>query len=714
MDDILREFLLETTENLAQLDLELVALEQNPRDAEILGRIFRTIHSAKGAAGFLGYDRLTALAHASENLLHRLRTGQMLVTPSIISLLLRVVDGIRKRLTYLDKHQTDAEVEDASLLASLHQAVGEAKAVESAAPVVMDEEADQPVFATTTTTDSTIRVDVGLLDKLMNLVGELVLARNQIVQLAPGADEPIFARSAQRLNYVTGELQAGVMKTRLQSIGSLWSKFPRLVRDLALACGKQVRLEMEGSDTELDKTIVEAIRDPLTHVIRNAVDHGIERPTARHQAGKPEKGRILLRASHEGGKVNIEVSDDGAGIDPRILRQRALNARLLTPQQASQMSEHELLQLIFLPGFSTAETVTEISGRGVGMDVVRCNVEKIGGSVDFESQAGRGCTVRMKIPLTLAIIPALSISTGDDRFAIPQANLIELVHLDRRQKEHALSAIQGAPVLRLRDQLLPVVHLSRELELAVEDQSDDTSIIIVQADDRKFGLVVDQIHDTEEIVVKPLQAILKGVTVFSGATILGDGSIALILDMVGLAHKAGVLTPGRQRIFTEKAAPAPVAEQHPSMLLCAAPGGGRLAIPVDRVARLEEFPVANLERSGPFEVVQYRGEILSLIRVDRVLHERRRRQRPTVESLGPIKPSQETIQVVVHSNGDRRVGLVMGRILDIVDEPVTARTPASRKGVLYSGVLQGRITEFLDVDTLVRQSELYQTDTGEE
>ena len=444
----------------------------------------------------------------------------------------------------------------------------------------------------------------------MTLVGELVLARNQVMQFSTTQQDPAFLGTVQRLNLLTTELQAGVMKTRMQPIGTVWSKFPRIVRDLALACGKQVRIELEGQETELDKSIIEAIRDPLTHMVRNAVDHGIEPPTERLSRDKPAEGRLHLHASHEGGKIVIEIADDGGGIDPVRVRNKAIQAALITPEQAARMSDRELVNLVFLPGFSTADRVTHFSGRGVGMDVVRTNIEKIGGSVDIESQIGRGTNVRMKIPLTLAIIPALTITTGGDRYAIPQVSLLELVRLEGKQTQKGIEFIQGVPVYRLRGNLLPLVHLDRELQVEPANRpTGEVSIVVIQADDRPFGLVVDDIHDTEEIVVKPLQKQLKGITLFSGATIMGDGRVALILDVLGLAQRAGVVSGVRDRALAEKTVVAEPKGDRQTLLLFATPGGGRMAVPLAEVARLEEFPRAAVERAGGQDVVQYRGEI---------------------------------------------------------------------------------------------------------
>lgn len=346
-----------------------------------------------------------------------------------------------------------------------------------------------------------IRVDVGQLDKLMNLVQELVLARNQILQFSTSQKDSAFLNTTQRLNLITTELQEGVMKARMQPIDNVWNKFPRVVRDLTIACGKQVSVEMEGKDTELDKTIIEAIKDPLTHLIRNSIDHGIETPKERVAAGKPTEGRLFLRAFHEGGQVNIEISDDGAGINVDRVKRKAVERGLITPEQASRMSEREAVNLIFLPGFSTAEKVTNVSGRGVGMDVVKTNIEKTGGMVDVQNAQGQGTTIRINIPLTLAIIPALIVTSGGDRYAIPQISLLKLVRLEGDEATKGIEMIHGAPVYRLRGRLLPLVYLNKELgTAAAEDGStpknDVSNIVVLQADGNQFGLIVDEVNDT--------------------------------------------------------------------------------------------------------------------------------------------------------------------------------------------------------------------------
>jgi two-component system chemotaxis sensor kinase CheA len=751
MNEAVREFLIETHENLARLDLDLVTLEKEPTERETLARVFRTLHTVKGTAGFLGLEKLQAVAHAAENLLSRLRDGKLLFNAAIASALLAVVDAVRQMLKAVEATETDGDGDFTTLIQLLERLrAGEvgptpltppaganpppsaaAQAVagvrEGAPPAtwaptlvaVESPVAELAEVRTSVVSDSSIRVDVGLLDKLMTLVGELVLARNQIVQFSATQENPALQGTVQRLNLLTTELQAGVMKTRMQPINTIWSKFPRVVRDLAVACNKQARLDMEGQETELDKSIIESIRDPLTHLIRNAVDHGIEPPSQRQAQGKPAEGRIMLHAFHEGGKVIIEIADDGGGIDPQRVRAKAIQAKLVTAEQADRLNDRELVNLVFLPGFSTADRVTQFSGRGVGMDVVRTNVEKIGGAVTLESRPGRGTTVKMKIPLTLAIIPALTITSGGDRYAIPQVSLLELVRLEGEQAQRGIELIHGAPVYRLRGNLLPLVYLNRQLEsepsgnrLASGNRGVDAiNIVVLQADDRQFGLVVDAIHDTEEIVVKPLQKQIKNISVFAGATIMGDGRVALILDVLGLAQRANVVTGVRERALSEK--PAVATEQaadRQTVLLFATHDGGRMAIPLALVDRLEEFPRSALERVGPFEVVQYRDEILPLVHVSQVLRQRRpaKNGRPGTRRRTKSVPkanANDPVQVVVYAGKGQRVGLVVDRILDIAEATLTSRSPAQRAGVQFTAVVQDRVTEFLDLEGIMRAKE---------
>jgi two-component system chemotaxis sensor kinase CheA len=539
--------------------------------------------------------------------------------------------------------------------------------------------------------DSTIRVDVALLDTLMNLVGELVLARNQVLQYTSVLESAGANGTTQRLNMITSELQESVMKTRMQPIGTTWAKVPRVMRDLAVGLGKQIRVEMEGADTELDKSIVEAIKDPMTHLVRNAGDHGLETPDVRVEAGKPAEGVLTLRAFHEGGQVVIEIADDGAGIDPDRVKAKAIEQGLVTAEQAAKMSDREAWHLIFAPGFSTAAAVTNISGRGVGMDVVRTNIERIGGHIDIVSVLGAGTTIRIKIPLTLAIIPALMVTTAGERFAIPQINLLELVRADAGDGDNGIEHVHGAPLYRLRGDLLPLVYLDRHLGIASRggEREAARNVVVLQADGRHFGLVVDEINDTEEIVVKPLGHLLKGVDAFAGATILGDGRIALIVDVLRTAQRADIVGERHDRDGAVAIADAADAVDLEAMLVLAA-GGHRVTIPLAMVTRLEEFPASAFEWGSGQEVVQYRGDIMPVVRL------------PGTEGHLGDDPDA-IVPVIVASRNGNVVGIVVDEILDIVETELDIRPAVGYHEVIVgSAVIGGKVTDVVDFEAIVR------------
>jgi two-component system chemotaxis sensor kinase CheA len=741
MDDIIKEFLIECTEGLDQLDRDFVELEKTPDSKDLLASIFRSVHTIKGTGGMLGFDKLGAVAHVGESMLSRMRDRKLSLNPRVTTALLSLVDALRKMLSSIEMTGAEGDGDYSDIVAAVNSILdGSADAATvspvSAAPVqcaTASEDLDSDDAGASTTqaepvasapaknlldkevsamvsdatpipsekhdplASSTIRVDVGLLDKVMNLVGELVLARNQVLQFTTTTQDTTFLRTAQRLNLITTELQEGVMKTRMQPIHNVWNKFPRVVRDLALGCGKQVRIDMDGADTELDKTIIEAIKDPLTHLVRNAVDHGIESPEQRKKAGKPLEGRLSLRAFHEGGQVNIEISDDGAGIDVDRVKRKAVEHGTITSDHAGRMSEREGLNLIFLPGLSTAERVTNVSGRGVGMDVVKTNIEKIGGMVDVQSTAGRGTTLKIKIPLTLAIIPALIVTSGKERFAIPQVSLLELVRLEGSDAIAGIEDIGGAPVYRLRGNLLPLVDLNRELRLPASatggGNAQLVNIVVLQADDRQFGLVVDEINDTEEIVVKPLGKQLKGLACFAGATIMGDGQVALILDVLGIAQMANVVTELRSRAVNEhRAKNGESAGNRDTWLLFTVGENGRMATQLSSVSRLEEIPVNLIERSGDSEVVQYRQHIMPLIRVSALLNRPSRTQ------------DAERVQVIVFAQGESYIGLVVDEIVDIVEQQISLERCGQHAGVSGSAVIQQRVTDVLDLDMIIAGS----------
>ncbi len=743
-DEVGRMFLIESSENLDLFDQDLLVLEKSGDSPEAVTRVFRAIHTIKGGASFLGLGKIESLAHAGENLLGRLRDGQMSCTREVAGALFAMGDALRECLANLQTIASEGETDTSALVATLKALeagaagaqdasatpaatapVANSAAVSEPASAVVSEPSPPPTVshpapapempapavvrategnvaaAVAPNIETTIRIDVEVLDKLLNLIGELVLARNQILQCTMTEDLVTLPAASQRLNLVTSELQQHTMKARMQPIDTIWSKYPRVIRDLSQRTGKQIRLEVAGAETELDRTIIEAIKDPLMHLIRNSADHGLELPDTRVEKGKVAQGCISLRAFHQGGQVNIEISDDGRGIDPERIKATAIQRGFITPDQASRISDRDAVNLIFLPGFSTAEKVTNISGRGVGMDVVKTNIERIGGAIDIRSKLGTGTTFSIKIPLTLAIIPALITSCAGDRYAIPQVNLQELVRIEGAKCKTAVEYVYGAPVYRLRGKLLPLIYLRKELALdepgVVLPEATSLEIVIVQAGDHPFGLVVDSVLDTEEIVVKPLGNYLKGLSSFAGATIMGDGKVALILDVLGLAQRARVLSDVRDR--AAQAAAAVSKGSQTSLLLLAAPDGGQLAVPLSTVARLEEFPVDRIERSGGTECIQYRGDILPLIKLSAALPERRTGAR-AVSAF--VDPNIKSISVVVYSGLEHPIGIVVHEIIDIYDGPVEVRRGKGREGSVGTAIIQERITELLSLDEVIR------------
>jgi two-component system chemotaxis sensor kinase CheA len=707
--EVIREFLVESYENLARLDQELVELEKHPKDAALLASIFRTIHTIKGTCGFLAFSTLEKITHHAETLLSQLRDGERDFHPALASLILETVDATRKVLASIEEAGEEGPDHFEELTERLHAAAqDQAAPLTRAAPQAVPPEAalapsgkasepapdkrpEEDAAKSSAVADSNIRVGVGLLDKLMDLVGELVLTRNQILQFNTEREDPALNATSQRLNLITTELQEGVMKTRMQPIGTVWNKLPRVVRDMAVALGKQIRLEMEGAGTELDRTIIEAIKDPLVHLVRNSCDHGIEPAEARVRAGKPPQGRLTLRAYHEGGQVNIEIADDGAGIDVARVKRKAIESGILRPEQAEKLAEREAFNLIFQPGFSTAQTVTNVSGRGVGMDVVKSNIEKIGGAVDVFSRLGEGATVKLKIPLTLAIIPGLVITSAGQRFVIPQVSLLELIRLEG-DAEKRIEHVHGTPVYRRRGSLLPVAYLNQVLGLNPPAQAEAVNMVVLQAEDRQFGLVVEGINDTQEIVVKPLSKQLKGLTVYAGATIMGDGRVALILDVLGIGQRSGVLSESREpaRAVLEQKTQTGIEQQR--LLLFRSGSFERLAVPLSLVARLEEFPRTSIERAAGCEVVQYRNRILPLVSLRAVL-----------ESGGyDGGDAADPVQVVVFNDGERSLGVVVDQILDVAEETVTVRQKSARRSLLGSAVVGKRVTDFLDLHQVIR------------
>jgi two-component system, chemotaxis family, sensor kinase CheA len=702
MDELLREFLTETSENLDTVDVELVRFEQEPNNAEILANIFRLVHTIKGTCGFLDLPRLEALAHAAETVMGRFRDG-VPVTGQAVTLILSVIDRIKDILTALEETQREPPGGDPDLIGSLERLVASGAAARASAtdtpppvnagPAFMptaearmagedDHEDEGGERLGTKLANQSIRVNVDALERLMTMVSELVLTRNQLLDIVRRQEDSEFKAPLQRLSGVTAELQDGVMKTRMQPIGVAWQKLPRILRDLSAELGKDIELQMLGADTELDRQVLELIKDPLTHMVRNAADHALETPADRRACGKPGKGMIRLSAHHAGGHIIIEIADDGRGLNVARIKAKALAAGLVSAADLDKLTDAQIHKFIFVPGLSTAEKITSISGRGVGMDVVKSNIEQIGGTVAVKSVPGAGTSFVLRIPLTLAIVSALIVECDGQRFAMPQLAVVELVRA-QAQTDHRIERIKGAAVLRLRNRLLPLIHLGTLLGTSTEASAvdDGAFIVVTQVGGQKFGIVVDGVFHTEEIVVKPMSSKLRHISAFSGSTILGDGSVIMIVDPNGVAQLAGS-AGSRVQEFDEGTGPREAkAENRLSLLVFRAGSSDPRAVPLSLVTRLEEVDCKTIEMSNGRHLVQYRGRLMPLLRANDAM---------TIRTEG-------VQHVLVFSDQGRAMGLVVDEIVDIVEEHVTIELASSRPGVVGSAIVKGRATEILDI-----------------
>jgi len=734
MSAIIAEFLAESVENLDSMDQDLVALEKDPSSTEVIERIFRTIHTIKGTCGFLAFSKLEAVTHSAESVLAHLRDDHLELTPEITTTLLKAVDSVREILAHIEKDGGEGDGDYSAVEQELDvidqnvtkgerttpsrkgaPAVDEDQPDPESIPTVAPELAEEVTpetarrdldrqdppstedLVTPTIGESSLRVDITVLDLLMNLVGELVLARNQISQNLGGENESTLISASLRLDSITGDLQEAVMRARMQPISSILSSLPRFVRDLSVTSGKEVEIDLKGQETDLDKSVLEAIKNSVLHLVRNAVDHGIEAPEEREKIGKPRAGHITLRAAHEGGNVAIEVRDDGNGLDPERILEQARSAGLVDSDEAQDITRAQIEQFVFRPGFSTAREVSNVSGRGVGLDVVRTNVESIGGTIEMQSEAHQSTTFKIKIPLTLAIVSVILVRSRGQRFALPQASVVELVRLGRGDKELGIEHLHGVPVYRLRGRLLPLVTLSEQLGLSSSGIDREESIIVLQGDNHQFGLLVDSIDDSQEIVVKPLGPQLTGLP-FAGATILGDGSITLILDVFRIGLTAGVVSDARVRALTADpisvdSTPAPGLHR---VLLLQGADDERMALDLDRVSRLESLDRSRIERVGDNLVVQYRGEILPIIDLQGALPERRTSRRSEAS-----QPADDASVIICTIDG-RSCGLLVHRILDIVDTDLSDSTAGSREGIQACSVIDGRISEIIDLIAVIR------------
>jgi len=738
MDDLLRDFVIETAENIDVVDNELVRFEQDPNNKAIIAQIFRLVHTIKGTCGFLGLPRLEALTHAAETVIDRFRDGAPVTRPAV-TLILSTIDRIKLIMAELDRAMAEPEGEDRDIIEALEGlSRAEAAAAKSGliAPatdvtvgtltyqvlerelrpgeVSLDElerafretdpeesefthgtlakaglaqerpaparsEPEEPSAGDAAPRAANIRVPIETLEHLMTMVSELVLTRNQLLEIARRDDAIAFKAPLQRLSHVTAELQESVMKTRMQPIGAAWAKLPRLIRDLCEELGKDIDLQMSGAETEIDRQLLELIKDPILHMIRNAVDHGIEQAADRVKAGKPEKGRIKVAAAQEGGYITLTIADDGRGLDLARIRRKAATLGLIGEADAFRITDQQAAKFIFHPGFSTADKLTNISGRGVGMDVVRTNIEQMGGAIDVKTQLGQGTAILIKIPLTLAIAAALIVESAGQRFALPQVAVVELVR-PGGSAEARVEHIHSAPVLRLRERLLPLLDLGRTLGMRAAQPTnwEQAFIVVCQVGSLAFGIVVDGVLQTEEIVVKPVSAHIRHIPCYSGATILGDGAVIMILDPNGLARNVGAVAEAHNDNSADVA--AATGAEALAMLVFKAGEGGPKAVPLAMVTRIEEIPVDRIETASGGLVVQYRGRLMRLVRLgdDTIL--RREGAQP----------------VLVFGRADAPIGLVVDEIVDIAEDAIEIGGGA-RPGVLGTAVVRERATDIIDV-----------------
>ncbi len=773
MDDLLKDFVVETSEHLDIVDAELVRFERDPNNSATLALIFRLVHTIKGTCGFLGLPRLEHLAHAGEDVISGFRDGKPVTAPAV-TMILKTIDRIKGIIAELERSGSEPEGDDEDLVEALRALANEPagapalaaalapaatieskgnlsfqilerslredevtldelerafrdapgpetvpfvepervapppaplaevpketprkekKAAPKAEPKAEHDGGEGQASNENSVSKQSVRVAVGTLDRLMTMVSELVLTRNQLLEIARQRDDADFKSPLQRLSHITAELQDGVMQTRMQPIGSAWTKLSRVVRDLSEELGKKIELIQSGAETEIDRQLLEMIKDPLLHMVRNAADHGLEMPDERVSAGKPAHGTIHLRAAQESGYIIVEVSDDGRGIDVERVKAKVLRNGLSSESDLARMSDEQVLRFVMEPGFSTAAAVTNISGRGVGLDVVRSHVEQVGGIVDLRSRAGRGLTVTIKLPLTLAIASALIVEASGQRFAIPQISVAELVRT-QESGEVRIETLNGQATLRLRQRLLPVVDVAEVLNLprqsdsmGMDSRADDRLVVVCHVGGHRFGIIVDSILHTEEIVVKPISSKLRHMSVYSGATILGDGSVILILEPAGVARS--VMESGTRDTAAQSEADLAaelMASAERSLLLLFRAGGTNLkAIPLAFIGRLEEFEHAKIEDTGGRSVVQYQGRLMPIL---------------GYQPQGGFDLEARQPVLVFHQQ-DREIGMAVDEIVDVVEVSIQIDTSHATPGTVGATIIDGKAVEIVDVSELV-------------
>lgn len=687
-DESLNEFIAECREIIQRLNLTLGTIEKSGPDVEKISLLYRDIHTIKGSSGLFGFSEMENLAHQAESLLEKLRSQEEVFTPQHFDNLYITFDFLET----MTNTAHDRIKKSSANAPTPHLKEASPAIAEKDIPSERTEKTNEPKGNEGSTS---LRVSVDVLDRLMTLVGEMVLVRNQVTQFSTKNDNLDFINLSQRLDVVTSEIQAQVMKTRMQPIGTILSKFQRVVRDMAKDLGKKINLEFSGSETELDKALLEAVKDPLMHIVRNACDHAIETPNERLESGKSDVGCIAIKSFHEGGQVVIEVSDNGKGLDKSKILKKAIEKNLITADKINTLSDKDIYNFIFAPGFSTATAITNISGRGVGMDVVKKNIERIGGVVDLETAVGQGTTIRLKIPLTLAIVPAMVVRSGSTSLAIPQVKLVELVRLEKDKQDQHIEFLKDKPVYRLRGQLLPIIDLHVALgnprTKSLMDE-DSLNIVVVSGESLTFGIIVDEVQDTADIVVKPLSPLFKALGLYSGATVLGDGSISLILDVTGLLQSHHLVSEEPMDFEAERTA-IHESEEICEFLVVKTASPSKQAIPLSMVMRMEEFSKDMLERSGDLDVVRYRGSILPILSINKVLGYEESTQ----------LSSEDKIPVVVTKIGGKYIGLRVNQIVDVIYSNLKVDSfITDREGIFGNIVHQNEVIVVLDIRSALR------------
>jgi two-component system chemotaxis sensor kinase CheA len=694
MEEIVVEFINESLESLESFDESVFAMENGGEDAAVhVDSLFRAIHTIKGTCGFLGFRNLESLSHAGESLLADLREGRRPVETSVVNALLELSATVRRILDQIQESGRDTDDDMGAIVQTLQELQDERATPDSIIAETTKNSAAQPERTTSNLAEKSIRVHVETLDEIMNLVGELVLTRNRLLQMTSLPANGEEHDALHRLSVLTSELQERVMHTRMQPVRGLWRSMRRIVRDLAESCGKNVELILEGEGTELDKSLLEAVKDPLTHLVRNAIDHGIESAEEREANGKPPGGQLILRAYHQGGLVNLEICDDGAGIDTITLRRRAVEEGRLRDDEATAMDELRALQLIFLPGMSTARELTQLSGRGVGMDVVKTNIERLGGTVSIESAPRVGTTISIQIPLTLAIIPAQIVGVGGRPFAIPQVNIVEILSL---RETDVLETVHESRVFRRNGKLIPCLDLRQVLALGGDGSIDPlrTNLVLLQAGAQLVAVVVDRIHDTQEIVVKALPAELRDLPTFAGATILGDGSISLILDVLHLARRCRVMEEMRGDLGLRVRNVASVIElPNETHLLLRTYDRGLKALAMPHVVRVERFKAARVEWTGFGPVLAMQDGLLGL---------------RDLEDLQPARWIQglkedDELHAIVFDAAERRIGLCFLGEVDIIHDFLDVDSGTAHRFCLGSAPISEGIVDLIDDAAIVRE-----------